>query len=262
MTDNFVPRCGGIIDARRFLAHDVDLIPEGTTNKYVRRNSMADNEVRTTAKLVPAHTSIISKLYVIQQECPAIYKTADANSGGRKYSWSYAPLTDVLNTIRPLFDKQGLFLYWLFESNTIKVIVRDENSNEFVETYLSWDIEEDFQDVGKRITYYLNRLILGLIGIVAEDDTGGESTATRKRKKSGGKKRSRRNEDEDDEPEDEEDIEEEEEDDDDEDDSRSRRSRSRGNSRRRGRSNSSDDDDDDEDDEGASLPRRTRRRGR
>lgn len=216
---------------------------------FMKENTMVEfrTEKKDTTKEI-AELTLIEKLYAIQRECPAILKNAEAGTG---FKWSYATLNSVMDTLKPLLDKFGIFMHWYFDGSQLILVLRNlASTTDFIETKMVMPMDEDFQDIGKRITYYLNRLILGIFGIVAEEDTGGEEKASRKsrRGKKSKSRRSRRSRDEDDDDEDDEDEDEDEEDDDDEDEDE-------------------DEDDDDEEDNSRrsrrsgsrnSLPRRSR----
>ena len=135
--------------------------------------------------LVGKTIPLIKKLFEIQQACPPIYKNAEAKASN-KYKWNYATLDEVLAIVRPLFIDRNLFLYWTFDGANLVVHIYDVEADQSLETKLELVVDEGFQDVGKRITYYLNRLILGAIGVIAEEDTGGEYEATRNPRRGSG----------------------------------------------------------------------------
>lgn len=112
----------------------------------------------------------------IQAELPAIEKTATADGG--KYSWEYVPLPELVEVTYPLFSKHDLFLSWRMEYDKLTFYMTCLITNEAESSTFEMPMDETFQDVGKRVTYYTRIAILGFLGMVADVDLGGESSAT------------------------------------------------------------------------------------
>lgn len=145
---------------------------------------------------VENNLGLFKKLLEVQSAVPDLIKARDANAG--KFKWQFIPLEDIYNEVQPVFAQHGLFLFWYFDTegtgnNTVHDRFEDVVTEYPTMQYLNCavvDVEsganiistmalpiEAFQESGKRITYYLGRMVLGFIGRVAEKDTGGEEEA-------------------------------------------------------------------------------------
>ena len=70
---------------------------------------MADAEPK---KVIEKHTNIFAALAAFQSENPEIKKTKEFGKEGDAKHWWYAPLDEVLQTVRPLTSKHGLAFTW------------------------------------------------------------------------------------------------------------------------------------------------------
>ena len=109
-------------------------------------------------------------LAAFQQEVPAIHE------GTKGYGYTYANLTQILNTINPLLKKHGLGFTQLLNGNCINTVVFHCESGATIES--SVDVPDDvilkgmnkFQVVGSAITYYRRYSLSSILGLVTDVD--------------------------------------------------------------------------------------------
>lgn len=113
---------------------------------------------------------IIKAIADFQQEVPVICKD---NTG---YSYQYADLPTIFETINPILKKHGLGFYQAVNGTQIKTVVFHIESGETIES--NTDIPQgvqlkgmnDYQVLGSGITYLRRYSLSSLLGIVADKD--------------------------------------------------------------------------------------------
>lgn len=117
--------------------------------------------------------NLFKKLAAFQQEAPVIHK------GTQGYGYSYSDLPTIFSVINPLLKKHGLGFTQLIEGTSVKTIVFDTESGEYIESLT--DIPQgvtlkgmnDFQVLGSAITYIRRYAISSALGLVTDIDTDG-----------------------------------------------------------------------------------------
>ncbi len=136
-----------------------------------------------------------------QRRCPAIKKskTAEIITARGSYSYNYAPLDQIMETVRPLLGELGLSVFWSSRVEPQRVVVfcriahvlgHSENSGE-----ISMPIPDasergggnPAQRVGSALTYARRYSLLQVTGLSPEDDDDAASLSgeEKKRKPSG-----------------------------------------------------------------------------
>jgi len=135
--------------------------------------------------------NLMKALANFQQECPTIQKqsTADVTTQkGGKYSYKYADLPFILETVNPLLQKHGLLLSQPLISENGKTFVRTilwhlesgENLQTDVEVpHVSFTGMNDYQAIGSGITYF-RRYSLSILGIITDEDTDASGEQVKK----------------------------------------------------------------------------------
>jgi hypothetical protein len=129
-----------------------------------------------------------------QETCPTIYKTNKANiptrSGGG-FSYSYAPLDEILSVVQPVMGKLGLSVSWTHRFEAATAVSNCRISHELGHHEESGDVtipidkSEDgrgassAQRVGIAMTYSKRYSLLAAIGKAPEDDEDGDAGDTR-----------------------------------------------------------------------------------
>jgi len=108
-----------------------------------------------------------------QQEVPAIH---EATKG---YGYTYANLTQILNTINPLLKKHGLGFTQLLNGNSINTIIFHCESGATIESTVELPSDvvlkgmNKFQVTGSAITYYRRYSLSSILGLVTDVDADG-----------------------------------------------------------------------------------------
>jgi hypothetical protein len=124
--------------------------------------------------------SLAAALAMAQGEftAPPKSKTADVpmKSGGR-YSYSYADLAEVIETIRPVMTKHGLSVSQL-PSRTeqgFELVTRlMHKSGQWIEGSIPLPEGRSPQELGSLLTYYRRYALCGVTGVAADEDDDGK----------------------------------------------------------------------------------------
>lgn len=134
--------------------------------------------------------NIFSALAKFQSDVPNIPRSKTVKvrtKKGGNYSFSYAPLPDLLQALRKPLAEQGLALSQVFDDGSLITILVHE-SGEFLESRMAIKLEHSNpQDTGEVITYKRRYSIESILGISASDDNDANNVAgnTVERKSSG-----------------------------------------------------------------------------
>lgn len=116
-------------------------------------------------------TKIYQALGNFQQECPTIKKSK------KGYGYKYADLHRIIETIKPYMKKHKLgFTQALTGENGLKTLIFHMESGECIEETVlmpSGNVLKGmnlFQTDGARNTYYKRYSLLGMLGVVTEDE--------------------------------------------------------------------------------------------
>jgi hypothetical protein len=138
---------------------------------------------------VQAREAWYSAMAEFQRLCPPIKKTATARiqTARASYSYSYAPLDEILSEIQPVMGPLGLSVSWRSRVETDKVIVscrvahrlgHYEESGDIAMPIVTADADRGAnpaQRVGIAATYAKRYALLGIIGLAPEDDDDAQS---------------------------------------------------------------------------------------
>ena len=148
-------------------------------------------------RIVQAKEAYYAAMAAFQQECPSIKKTARAKikTARAEYSYSYAPLGDIMPIVLPVLGKHGLSVSWKtprFEQGerpdqtavVISCVVTHElgHQEDSGEIRLPISLAEPerganpSQRVGMALTYAKRYALLGVLGLAPEDDDDAAST--------------------------------------------------------------------------------------
>jgi hypothetical protein len=121
-------------------------------------------------------TNLFKALASFQQEVPAIHQ----NTKG--FSYTYANLAQIFETINPLMKKNGLGFTQQLGNNdlgftTITTVIFHAESGESIDStmIIPDDVKlkgmNDFQIMGSAITYYRRYSLSAILGLVTDKDT-------------------------------------------------------------------------------------------
>ena len=126
-----------------------------------------------------------------QKRCPPIRKSKTAKIAtrtGGSYSYSYAPLDEILSTIQQLMGELGLSVSWRtrVEGNAIVAncwvahkLGHHEESGDVVMPFQNDGRMNPAQVVGSASTYAKRYALLAILGMAPEDDDDAQGTAGR-----------------------------------------------------------------------------------
>jgi hypothetical protein len=127
--------------------------------------------------------NILKKIAAFQQEVPTILK----NKKG--YSYQYANLTIIFETINPLMKKHGLGFYQRIINNKLITTIFDPDTGEKMESVMPF-IEgvqlkgmNEFQVLGSQITYLRRYSLACMLGLVTDEDRDAEGKQEKKKPK-------------------------------------------------------------------------------
>lgn len=114
---------------------------------------------------------VLKSLGNFQQDCPTIKKSK------KGYGYKYADLHNIIETIKPYMKKHGIgFTQALTGENGLKTMIFDMTTGEYIEETVlmpNGNVLKGmnlFQTDGSRNTYYKRYALLGMLGIVSEDE--------------------------------------------------------------------------------------------
>jgi len=121
-----------------------------------------------------------------QRTCPPIKKTKTVRT--RQYSYTYAPLDEILSTVQPVLGSVGLSVSWKVKTITetevsVSCVIahemgHTEESGDFVIPIKLGQLEGSgpnaAQRVGVALSYAKRYALLGVIGLAPEDDDDAE----------------------------------------------------------------------------------------
>lgn len=100
---------------------------------------------------------------------------------GGSYSYSYADIADVLNTVRPVLSKHGLAVVQLPVMANGDLILKTRithKTGQWIESdYPVCQIGGDHRVMGAALTYARRYALCPMLGIAADEDTDGETAA-------------------------------------------------------------------------------------
>lgn len=165
------------LDAQALLAKALD---QGANVETLERLVALAKDMRA----VQAREAWHQAMSRFQRDCPAITKSSTAKITSRRtgssYSYKFAPLDEVLATVRPVMADNGLSHRWQARIEARLVIVKCFVSHALGHTEDSGDVAMPIpegdeganpaQRVGIALTYAKRYSFLGVLGIAPEDD--------------------------------------------------------------------------------------------
>lgn len=101
-------------------------------------------------------------------------KTVTVNlKSGRAYSYSYAPLEDILKATREALSENGLAVSQLLDEGSEGVVLQTllvHSSGQWISSYRNLGNHNDPQSFGGQLTYYRRYALSSILGISSEDD--------------------------------------------------------------------------------------------
>ena len=128
-------------------------------------------------KLADEQTSLIDKLLAIQKEL----KDPFNEKSNPYYNSSYAPLIAVIQPIREICNKHGVFLYQPLKSRgdgtlAVKTVVSSGNS-EMLLAEIPIKMSDNLQKVGSAITYARRYSLMAAFALSGNDDDDGNAAS-------------------------------------------------------------------------------------
>lgn len=128
---------------------------------------------------------LAAALVAFQAAAPTIYKNRTAlipTKSGGSYSYKYADLTDIWDSIRPALTAQGLAVTQALTGGGQGVMgirttvwhTSGQNISDTVELAIN---ARTPQEVGSQVTYFKRYALSALLGLVTEDDDDGAAAS-------------------------------------------------------------------------------------
>jgi hypothetical protein len=117
---------------------------------------------------------VAAALVAVQGEMTNPPKTKTVYAGQKKYS--FAPLPEILDAVRPVLTKHGLALVQLVRERTLETRVV-HTSGQWIGAAYGLPAVADSQAMGSAITYGRRYSLCALLGIAGEDDEDGEAAS-------------------------------------------------------------------------------------
>lgn len=130
-------------------------------------------------------SELAKALVAAQSEFPAIERSRTVRvktKTGGSYTFSYAPLDAILNTVRPALTKNGLAVTQLLgniEGNPALRTVLLHEGGESLEEWCPLPSSSGMsaQEFGSLVTYFRRYALVALLGIAAEEDDDGNAAS-------------------------------------------------------------------------------------
>lgn len=114
----------------------------------------------------------MKKLIEFQSKCPSIEKTKHVTiprRSGPPIEYDYAPLEEIVKTIRPVMQEVGLGFYHAVKDGNLACVVFDDEGNS-IQSEVRLSDNLDPKAMGAALTYFRRYTLCSLLGIVTEDD--------------------------------------------------------------------------------------------
>jgi len=109
-----------------------------------------------------------NRLMNVQLNCPKIDLDGSVSFNNTRYK--YATLPNVLKIVRPLLAENKLMVYWIMDGDVLKCVLRDVKGTNFIESTTTVPTSTNPKVYGANITYLKRYLLLGLLGIMPDED--------------------------------------------------------------------------------------------
>lgn len=114
---------------------------------------------------------ISGKLFEIRKRLGPVVKNATASGG--KFSWDYVDMATLQDLLDPFWEEFNILPMFHMEGDQCVVSLTDLDSGQTVKSSITMEISEDYQSVGKQITYMERVQLLALLGRQPVKDTDG-----------------------------------------------------------------------------------------
>jgi len=123
---------------------------------------------------------LATALAKFQGEMPQVVKNKKATiltKSGSSYSYKYADLTGILDSVRPNLSKHGLSTTQIFVDYKIITMLM-HSSGQFISSELELNCAEEIkpQELGSIITYMRRYALVSILGISADEDDDCENS--------------------------------------------------------------------------------------
>jgi hypothetical protein len=147
-------------------------------------------ESATEAKTATVQSEQIDKvataLVAAQGEMTNPPKTKTVYAGQKKYS--FAPLPEIIDAVRPVLKKHGLAVIQLVQDRTLSTRVV-HTSGQWIGSMYTLPPVSDSQAMGSAITYARRYSLCAILGIAGEDDEDGEAATEAERMEADAKRK-------------------------------------------------------------------------
>ena len=130
---------------------------------------------------------LATSLCMFQNACPKIDLDATvkvATKTGGSYTFDYATLPHIIETIKPHLKECGLSYSQLINGGGVFTMLM-HNSGQYIASYTNFESKVDsLQDFGGKITYLKRYALTAILGIAADDDDDGNSASGNKAERS------------------------------------------------------------------------------
>jgi hypothetical protein len=133
---------------------------------------------RTDAVQSPEIEKVAGALVAAQGEMTNPPKTKTVYAGQKKYS--FAPLPEIIDAVRPVLMKHGLAVVQLVRERTLETRLI-HTSGQWIGAAYALPSLADSQDMGSAITYARRYSLCAILGIAGEDDEDGQAATEAER---------------------------------------------------------------------------------
>lgn len=126
-------------------------------------------------------------MVAFQKECPTIEKDAKVEitkKTGGKFTFKYASYGNIIETVKPLLNKNGIWFYHQTDQEKgVRCVIEHESGEKRKSKWIKISASTDPKDQGGAITYAKRYTITALLGIATEDDVDTDLNKTVENKK-------------------------------------------------------------------------------
>jgi hypothetical protein len=127
----------------------------------------------TAAK--PKHSSLAAALFAVQAELTKVLK----DGKNPHFNSTFATLPGIVEAVNPVLQKHGLAysqpLDRVAAKPALKTVLMHPESEQMIEGICPFPEGLNAQQTGSAVTYYRRYSLLGILGIVADEDDDGQA---------------------------------------------------------------------------------------
>lgn len=170
--------------------HDIQITDTNSLLKYALQSKAGVEQMKEILKMKyederrEAEKLFHEKFCEMQSELPVIPKTKKVYSKAKTLLYSYAPLEEIVKGIRPLLKEYKFAIRWseeFPEKNIIRIFFHISGYGHTETCHIDLPIMDSngfvnqLQQVGSTSTYGKRYSIMGMLGIMADEDDDGRS---------------------------------------------------------------------------------------